>query len=267
MTEILAGLRDDPVTAAIGCAAIVPVVVWTISVVHWMIMGEMDFLFGVTAILCSMLLGMVALWPAEPIYAPMALAGLVALMVVFPIVRRQLDRRALVMIDVEQIEGAYAMLAEKPDNASAMFRLAERLYERGLVGHAIGIGEKALQNMPQSLFPQENRAIQLWKRAAAGPHRPLPCLECGRHNGTDSTHCEGCGAPYLAAYARGKWLGPKLAMRLVAAWVAAMVALVGIPVVATSIADPVMAFALVALQTALAAGLLWKAFVYKGDTP
>ena len=50
--------------------------------------------------------------------------------------------RELVAIDVEQIESAYQMLAEKPDNASAMFKLAERLYHRGLVAHAIGVGER-----------------------------------------------------------------------------------------------------------------------------
>ena len=256
---LLASLRDDPVTAAVGCAAIIPMIVWVMVVVGWMVMGEMDFMFGTAAIAVALLLGMVAIWPTEPIQAPIALGGLLSLMIVFPIVRRQLDKRALIAIDVEQIEGAYEMLAHKPDNAGAMFRLAERLYQRGLVAHAIGIGEKALQNMPKDLFPEENRAIQVWKRSAATP-RPLPCLDCGCQNSTENVHCQRCGGPYLAAYARGKWLGPTLAIRLVASWVAAMVALVGLPVTLSSVQEPALTATLIIAQVALAGFLLWRAF-------
>jgi hypothetical protein len=184
-------------------------------------------------------------------------------MVVFPIVRRQLDRRALATIDVEQIEGAYQMLAERPENASAMFKLAERLYHRGLVAHAVGIGERALSTMPKDLFQQEHRALQLWRKTAPAP-APLPCLRCGQKNAADVVFCERCGGPYLAEYARGRWLGPMIAMRLVAAWAAAMVALVGLPSTLASIKDPVALVALVVLQVAVVAVLVWRAFLARG---
>ncbi len=266
MLELLASIRDSPVTAAFGCAAIIPLAVWTIAVVGWMIMGEMDFLFGLVALIVAFLLGMVVMMPSQPVFAPIAFCGILLLMIVFPIVRRQLDRRALVAIEVEQIEGAYQMLSEKPDNASAMFKLAERLYYRGLVGHAIGIGELALAKMPQSMFPEENRAIQKWRHAAKNltANQDLPCLVCGHRNGPAILYCESCGSNYLALYARGKWLGTTLAMRLVAAWVAAMVALVGLPMTVSSIKELPMVIALVVLQIGMAGLLLWRAFAYKG---
>ncbi len=265
MFELLASIRDSPMSAAIGCAALIPLAVWTVAVISWMIMGEMDFLFGVVALLCAFLLGIVVMMPAEPIFAPIAFCGILVLMIVFPIVRRQLDRRALVAIDVEQIEGAYEMLSHKPDNASAMFKLAERLYYRGLVGHAIGIGERALSNMPQSMFPEENRAIQKWKHGVKDPNafKSLPCLECGHRNGTACLHCESCGSAYLALYARGKWLGTTLAMRLVAAWVAAMVALVGLPLTVSTVKELPLVVALSVIQLAVAGLLIWRAFIYK----
>jgi hypothetical protein len=264
--ELVASIRDSPMTAAFGCAAIIPIAVWSVAVVGWMIMGEMDFLFGLVALICAFLLGMVVMMPSEPIFAPIAFCGILLLMIVFPVVRRQLDRRALVAIEVEQIEGAYQMLSERPDNASAMFNLAERLYYRGLVSHAIGIGELALAKMPQSLFPEENRAIQKWRHAAKshGVARDLPCLQCGHRNGPAVLHCESCGSDYLALYARGKWLGSTLAMRLVAAWVAAMVALVGLPLTVSAIKELPMVIALSLIQVAIAGLLLWRAFVYKG---
>lgn len=260
---LLAGLKDNPLSAGFGCLSIVPLAVWAIAVMHWMIMGEMDFLFGAVAILCAVLLGFVVMSPSDPIYSPIAFAGIILLMIVFPIVKRQLDRRELVAIDVEQIEAAYQMLAEKPDNASAMFKLAERLYHRGLVAHAVGIGERALSNMPQSLFPEENRAVNKWKHAVKPTTQTLPCLDCGHQNGVASLYCEGCGAAYLATYARGRWLGSAMAMRLIAAWVAAIVALVGLPFTLKSIDQIVMVVALCVLQLALAGLLVWRAFFYK----
>lgn len=261
---LLAGLRDSPISAAFGCLSIIPLAVWAVAVVNWMVMGEMDFLFGAVAIMCAALLGLVVMSPSDPVYSPIAFAGIILLMIVFPIVKRHLDRRELVAIDVEQIEAAYQMLSEKPDNASAMFKLAERLYHRGLVSHAVGVGERALAGMPQSLFPEENRAVNKWKHTVKPSANTLPCLECGRQNGVSTVFCEGCGAAYLALYARGRWLGSALAMRLVAAWVAAMVALVGLPYTLKSIDDTVMVVALCALQVALAGLLVWRAFIYKG---
>lgn len=260
---LLAGLKDNPISAGFGCLSIIPLAVWAVSVIHWMIMDEMDFLFGTVAILCAVLLGLVVMSPPDPMYSPIAFVGIILLMIVFPIVKRQLDRRELVAIDVEQIEAAYQMLAEKPDNASAMFKLAERLYHRGLVAHAIGVGERALSNMPQSLFPEENRAVNKWKHTVKPTTQTLPCLECGRQNVGANVYCEGCGAAYLALYARGRWLGSALALRLVAAWVAAMVTLVGLPFTLKSIDDTVMVVALCVLQLVLAGMLVWRAFIYK----
>jgi hypothetical protein len=230
-----------------------------------MIMGEMDFLLGVVGILVALLLGMVAMMPPEPVYSPIALGGIVGMMIVFPIAKRQLDRRAIIEIEVEQIENAYRALSEKPESASALFRLADCLYGRGLVGPAVELGERALLGMPKNVFPDENRAVRRWRHLARDTSlfRPLPCLQCGHSNPCGAAFCASCGAPYLAAYARGKWLGSALARRLVASWSAAVVSLLGLPLTISAIEDVFLVVLLCVVQVGLVLLLLWRAFLNK----
>ncbi|MCH7946032.1 MAG: zinc ribbon domain-containing protein, partial [Armatimonadetes bacterium] len=262
-----AALGGSPLIMAMGFLAIFPVVAWVYGLVSWMVMGEVDPLFGVPGILVGLTLGYVAMAPPEPVYSPLALACLVGTMIVFPIAKRHLDRRAMIQIEILQIESAYRVLAIKPDHAPAKFKLAESLYARGLVGPAIGVGEAALAGMPKSLFPEENVTVGRWKAQAKGSElqRQIPCLECGRPNKAGAIHCERCGSPFLSAYARGRWLGPSLARKLVASWVAAAVALVGLPLtLGTDLVTGWAAFAAAALQAALVAVLLWRAFGRRG---
>ena len=143
MGELLAALGDWPLTAVIGFRAIFPVVAWVYGLVSWMALGEVDPLFGVPGILVGLMLGYVAMAPPEPVCSPLALACLVGMMIVFPIIKRHLDRRAMIKIEILQIKSAYRVLAIKPDHGPAKFRLAESLYARGLVGLAVNVGEAA----------------------------------------------------------------------------------------------------------------------------
>ena len=265
MTDAIASLGESPEIAAIGCVALVPVVIWVWSVVHWLVMSEMDVLLGVVGIMVALLLGMVAMMPPEPVHSPIALGGIVGMMIVFPIAKRQLDRRAIIEIEVEQIEKAYKVLSERPESASALFRLADCLYGRGLVGPAVELGERALAGMPKNVFPDENRAVHRWRHAAsdASLFRPLPCLECGHSNPCDVAFCGSCGASYLAAYARGKWLGSALVRRLVASWAAAVVSLLGLPLTVSAIEDVYLVVLLCSVQVGVVILLLWRAFLSK----
>ena len=263
MDDLLAALGGSPLTMAMGLLAFIPVVAWVYALVSWMVMGEVDPLFGIPGILVGITLAYVAMAPPEPVYSPLALGGIVGMMIVFPIVKRHLDRRAMIQIEILQIESAYRVLALKPDHAPAKFKLAESLYARGLVGPAVGVGEAALAGMPKSLFPEENVTVGRWKEHAEDSdlQRQIPCLECGRPNEAAAIHCERCGSPFLSAYARGRWLGPSLALKLVASWVAATIMLVGLPLtLGTDLVTGWVAVVAAALQAALVAVLLWRAF-------
>ncbi|MCH8980042.1 MAG: zinc ribbon domain-containing protein [Armatimonadetes bacterium] len=169
----------------------------------------------------------------------------------------------MIQIEILQIESAYRVLEIKPDHAPAKFKLAESLYSRGLVGPAVALGEVALAEMPKSAYPQENVTVGRWKAHADESDllRQIPCLKCGRPNEPGAIHCERCGSAFLSAYARGKWLGPSLALKLVASWVAAVVGLVGLPItLGTDLFVGWAAIVAAVLQAALVAVLLWRAF-------
>jgi hypothetical protein len=75
--------------------------------------------------------------------------------------------------------------------------------------------------------------------------------------------CGSCGAPYLAAYARGKWLGSALARRLVASWAAVVVSLLGLPLTVSVIEDVYLVVLLCVVQVGIVMLLLWRAFLSK----
>ena len=263
MIELLAGLDDQPLVAIIGFLAIFPVVAWVYGLISWMIMDEVDVVFGVVGILVGLSLGYVAIAPPEPIYAPLAFAGIVGMMIVFPIFKRQLDKRAMIQIEILQIESAYRVLEMKPDHGPAKFKLAESLYSRGLVAPAVAVGEAALDGMPKSAYPEEYVTVRRWKSRMrdSDASSSIPCLECGRVNEAGAVHCDRCGSAYLSTYARGKWLGPSLARKFVAAGVAAAVALVGLPVtLGTDLMGGATAGIVASLQVVLVAVLLSRAY-------
>lgn len=266
--ELIAGLSDSPITAAIGCAAIGPTIAWTIGMVNWMIMGEIDGMSGFAAIVLGFGLCFVAINPPEPMYAMFAFCGIVGMMIVFPIARRQLVRRAMIQIDIEQIERAYALLAKRPDNEVTRFKLAEAVYARGMVGQAIEIADSAIDGMPLDMFSSEFKTVQKWKKQARDPNlfRPIPCLDCNFYNKPSDVYCQKCGSEYLAKYARGRWLGATLTRKLIASWIIAMVALVGLPVfLAFDQLPAAIKVTGVMLQVALVGFLVWRSFLKKED--
>ena len=165
-------------------------------------------------------------------------------------------------MEVEQIEQAYAMILEKPDQAYLKYKLAEALYLRGMVVHACAIAHHALQQMPKSLFPDEHRSVVRWVDQSKG-QTTATCMNCGAKSSPENVYCQGCGSDYLADYARGRWLGSSLAVRLVAAWVAAVVSLVGGPYILATPFAPPLSGTLIVVQLAVCGWLVWVGFFKK----
>ena len=228
-------LRDQvfnhPMSLIAGCAIWVPIGIWVLALVQWAIQGDVDVLSALAGILVGLGLGGTALLAKEPYMAPLILIAVLVTMAAFPVVRSSLNKRALDQIDVDAIERAYEVLGQRPGNGPAIFKLARTIYNKGMAGHAVALAEVAIQQMPESIFPEENKILKTWRhyRASQGPATPLNCLDCGTPNEPGLTHCRRCGAPFLLRHARGAWVGKSLARKFVAAWVMIMVALVGIP--------------------------------------
>lgn len=214
-----------------GALIWLPLAIWILSLVQWTIQGEVDGLTGFLGIATAALMGYFCFTPPHPILPPVLFGVAVVAVLFYPLIRSQMDRRAMIAIDIGQIERAYEQIRERPDNVGARLKLARLLYPRGLGGHCIAIAEQAVAGMPRDMFEEEFRQIDNWKSQLGNPtrFRSVPCLECGIPNEPGNIYCKKCKAPYLLHHAKGKFLGPNLARRAVAVLGVIVMLLVGIP--------------------------------------
>lgn len=255
------GAIPESMSLVLGVIVWIPLTVWLMSLVHWMVTADIDFLSGFLGMCVGFCLGYFTLRPPIPILSPVFFGVTWLTVLLYPAIKSSLDKRALVAIDLESLDRTYGALATKPDNVGLKLKVARLVYNRGLMGHAIVLAEDALKGMPDQLFQDELKMISGWRQAMGNPTqiRSLPCLECGYPNAAGRLHCERCGAPFLLHHAQGKWLGPNLAKRVVAAWTAAIALLVGIPV-AMNVLQTWQAGIVIFGLTVGSAALLWAAF-------
>ncbi|MFN3682415.1 MAG: zinc ribbon domain-containing protein [Fimbriimonadaceae bacterium] len=244
----------------IGLFVLFPMAVWVVGLIHWMIMGEIDTVNGLIGIAVGIAVGLVAIFNPDPRLTPFVVLVLFATIASAPVYLKVRNDRELVRIDVETMEDCLEALRQKPENIGARWRLAKTLYNRGFRGQALAIGEESIGQLQGSGFQEERGILQQWRRKVHPEEiAPLSCLECGYRNRPGAVFCEQCGANHLIHHVQGRWIGPELAQRLVAAWAAASAALVGIPALALFLPPPVAA-AGIALVLAGGTWLVWKAF-------
>lgn len=225
---------ENPGSLAFGCFIWAPLAVWIVSLVHWMVMGEIDAISGVFGIFVAFGMGYLGLNPPFPDLPMILFVASLATVALAPMTRVAMNRSALSALDVEAIGRAYELLASKPDNFGAKFRLARSLYNKGIVGHAIAIADSALKNVPERMFPEEFRMLQQWKAHAGklDAQERIRCFECGVPNYPGAVFCSRCGAPYLLDYAQGRWMKSTMVKRVLVTWIFAMLCVIGIPTAA-----------------------------------
>ncbi|HTQ09765.1 MAG TPA: zinc ribbon domain-containing protein [Fimbriimonadaceae bacterium] len=209
--------------------------VWIVSLIGWMVMGEIEGLFGTIGIGVALALGYFAIRPPTLQLQPFAAVATILTIVTYPILRKAVNDRELLLIDVEAMEDAYESLALKPENHAVRFKLAKLLYERGHVEPGMAVAAAVMRDMPEKLYPEENRIFSRWKRQQPGidAAKPIPCFDCGHHNPGSAIFCERCGRPYLLDRVRGVVLGGQFGKKLMAGWIAGILALIGIPMAST----------------------------------
>lgn len=201
--------------------------------INWMIMGDVEVGAGVFAILTGLGLGWVTIAPPEPYLSIVCFVGVMSMVIFYPVVRANLTKRAMVKIDLEHLERLHEQVRMNPNNVAAKFKIADMLFQRGFVSHGMALGENLAEKMPKDLYPEENRTLKNWREATRGrlSSRPLPCPKCGTYNPPGDFRCVSCGEEYLLELAQGNWLRGFWGMKLLAGWLVAMVATVGIPTV------------------------------------
>ena len=233
-------LFEHPVVFFSGCAVWIPIGIWIVAMVGWMIQGELDLPAGVMGICASGALGYFTMMPPIPELAPVFVVLAFSIVVLYPWARHTLNARELARIDVETLESCYLMLREKPGNVGAQMRMARLLYARGLPAHAIAISEAAIKNLPRIGFDEEMRLVAKWReRVAPEDRRKIVCVECGRENSLDAVFCAGCKSAYLLDYVKGRWIAKGQARRVVLLWSTLALALVLVPLITSTIEGPV----------------------------
>jgi len=228
---MILAVNEFSIGLAAGCLIWIPVIIGVVAMVGWVIQGEVDAIFGVTAILVLLTIGGMAMVTTNQKIAPYLLAGACSAVILFPIARSQSDKRALIKLDLEKLEKAYEDLKINPRNIGARFRVAKILHSRGLVDQAIVLAEESLKGAPRGVFEEEMQTLKGWKRhPIAQPVPGVTCLACGQKNKAGTAFCKGCGGPVLLYYAKGLWINPHSLRKVLLIWLAIMLPLVGMPI-------------------------------------
>lgn len=242
-----------------------PVSIWVVSLIHWMIQGDIDVLLGVAGSIIGLGLGMLTVKPPDPSYSPIFLCAILAVMVLYPFLLKLLNDRAHSAIDVDLIRRAYEGIDENPNNFGARWRLAQQLYNRGVYGHALQIADDLLENADTDIFQDEIKILNRWKEQIHPDEiRSLPCLECGNMNAPGEIYCSRCHSKFLLDYAKGKWLGYRSMRRLISVWIAAVSGLVGIPTALAGL-RPSQSVVVIPLLMIVSILIIWRAFASQNE--
>lgn len=214
-----------------GCIVWIPIAIWTIWVVGWMVQGDIGVFVGIPAFVFGIALGILTLNPPDPRLSPVFFTCALSIVVLFPGVQRALNRRALRRIDVELVEDQYAMLRERPGNVGAELRIARAAFDLGLGHYAVGVLERHTQNAPKAIYEEERRMLRKWKAnlKPGEQGQRIVCVECGLPIEPGPVVCPRCGAPFLLDALKGRLFGGGVAGKLIAVWLAAVIGIAGLP--------------------------------------
>ena len=217
--------------AIVGCLAWLPLAVWILACVQWTIGGDIDPITGIAGVFVAIGLGYEAINPPVPQLAPLTVVAVFVTVLMFPFVRSAMDKRALRSVDIEALEKAYQALGVRPDNVIAKFRIAKLLFDLGICGHALRIGESLVPVMPQRFFSEELRTVRRWQsmQLEARFFSPVHCAECHTLNDAGMIFCQKCGSAFLLDFAKGRVVGKRLGKKLISTWISLVAVLIGIP--------------------------------------
>src|SRR5271165_6513449 len=100
-------LFEHPYVFFSGCFVWVFLAIGIYSLVVWTIQGDIEFPVGLVGGAFAVALGYLAMNPPRPEMAPWIAISAAAPVVTYPFIRDVMRRRALVQIDIEDVQRAY----------------------------------------------------------------------------------------------------------------------------------------------------------------
>lgn len=266
LASVLPPLKDqikaNPAAFISGCVAFIPVSIWVISMINWMIMGEVDGIFGSLAICVALILGGFAASPPRPELAPIFLAALLVMICLWPVIRASADARIEHVSKLDEVDRAYERLSMGRRDPGAIFKLAAACYDLGMKGPAIAMAEEVLPQLDKKFFGEQHAMYESWRRERPvhGMFNPTVCPDCGEENGPGLPFCPRCGEPQYLTIAENGWRPNSLTARVIGAWVSGISVLVLIPVIGAAAWPLPLKLSLIVLLVLVAGFSLTKAF-------
>jgi hypothetical protein len=247
---------------AFGCLIWFPLMIWTVSLIHWMIGGEIDVIWGIIGVSVGIGLGLAAFTPPFPGYSMIAFGVVLGTVILYPFLRSVMLEFDAKRMNIDRLQLAYEQLSHRPLNPASRFRVAETAYKLGMVGHAVAIADSAIPQMPIQYFRNEHATYRQWKGVVQHPDyfRAIPCKSCGHFNPPGEVYCEKCGAPYLLDRVQLKIAGGDVATRMIGAWATLVLLIAGLPF--TSILPPMVQIVAILFLVSAAVGVFLFAFGY-----
>lgn len=267
--DFVGRLSEEPLVVLSGCMIWFPITVIVVTLLHWMIVLEVDTIVGFLGIVGSICAGAVALDPPLAWLSPVLFLSVLGGSILLPVARAAGDRQDLRRIDREQLEGTWEAIQASQKNVMAMMRMAQAAAEQGWTSQAAAIAERALEGMPQQMFHHEYGALHKWK--SQGPPTSeaaeFACLKCGFVNTPGDMVCARCHSAYVLdrVLARSVVAVP-LVKRMLLGWIAVVGLLVAVPMT-SSLAIPSGAIvALLIVEVALGLYLAFRALAGGSST-
>jgi len=266
------GMNAPPLVEVlfISLGVMIPISVWIVFVVHWMIDGLVDAIVGVLAI--GLAFGLVALviWAPLPEMKGAIFVSILATLVTFPFAYSQMGRLEFREVDEHELERAHIAFASNPENVASRFEIARVLATYGLKGHAIAIADQVARQIPderdeisnrstRDLFRTEIYRLKQWRLETTDKKQfePIACPRCKTRNPIHEIVCVGCGAPYLLDLAREKTKKSVLVRKLVMTWIIVAVVLFFVPLAAIKLGSNMAIATIAALLVACFAALAY----------
>lgn len=262
-------IRNDTMPFVLSLVVWIPVGIWCAMVVGWMIHGEMDALIGIPGIATSLALGVATVNPPDRELGPIFFFCAVSLLALWPVMQFGGRSRVEVLGRLDEMERAYDRLDQKRTDAGALFKLASACWRFNWLGAAILMGEEACKELDTVAFREQHKLLAQWKALPPYPGvmDPIICPACKMENGPGIPYCPRCGERQYYSLALAFAKPNQATYRIVGAWIAAILLLVFLPVVALSAWPPVPKGLAMAGAILVGGFILVRAFILVSKAP
>ena len=217
-----------------ACMVWIPVTIWIIAVVHWMIGGELDAVTGCLSLCVAFALGYFTSNPPQPWIGHLFFYTTIGTVAVFPFVRSGFQARQLAAMDVDLMREAYELLRSKRNNSGIILKMSRILADKKHYGHAIPVAELALQGLPAAHFHLEIAEVKGWKAMINPLHKyNLYCKKCDTMSPGGTLFCPKCDHELLMDLVTFNVMPAGKSRKLLMAWLILASLILIIPLAST----------------------------------